>query len=96
MIQSCHFNPVKDNNLAQSGLAIDLDAALRTGAIIDSGTEVEYNGIEDPSLVGRRVSDAFEAIDARNSVIHKELVRIKEKTPSPSPSSSDGDDLPKD
>lgn len=77
MIENCSYNPRKDNNVVYPNLSIDLDAALRTGVVKDSGTAVEYNGIEDPNLIRTRVSDTFQAIDERNSVVNKELTRIK-------------------
>lgn len=77
MIEHPKFNPLRDNEVVVPNLAIDLEAALRTGVVKDSGTAVEYNGIEDPNLIRTRVSDNFEAIDERNAVVNKELNRIK-------------------
>jgi len=89
MIENTRFNPRRDNEVVYPNLSIDLDAALRNGVVKDVGTEVEYNGIEDPNLIRKRVSDNFEAIDERNSVVNKELTRIKTKV-----SDTKGDDLP--
>lgn len=90
MIENCSYNALHDNSFVYPNLCIDLDAALRSGVILDTGTEVEYNGITDPSLVRGRVSDVFEAINERNSVVNKEIARVK------SAPSNDGNDLPKD
>lgn len=90
MIEIIHYNSFKDIDIVYPGLSIDLDSALRTGVVKDLGVEVEYNGIEDPSLIRRRVTDTFDAIDERNSVVHKELTRIKsnDNTDSDSPNVS--------
>lgn len=95
MIESPCYNPSRDNEIVYPGLSIDLDAALRSGIVKDLGTEVEYNGIDDPKMIRKRVSDTFEAIDERNSVVHKELRRVKSETKDDSVSaSSDLADLP--
>lgn len=90
MIERCSFDSFRDNEIVYPNLAIDLEAALRTGQVFDSGTAVEYNGIEDPNLIRCRVSDNFDAIDERNAVVHKELNRIKNAS-NPNP-----EDLPKE
>lgn len=71
------FDPIKDNTEVVPGLVIDINEALRTGIVLDTGLEVEYNGIEDPNLIRGRVEDVFGAIDERNAVVGKEIKKSK-------------------
>lgn len=76
MIEVCTFNKHKDIQEFVPHLIIDLGAALRTGIVKDTGVEPEYNGIEDLEQITGRVHDVFEAIEARNSVLHKQIAKV--------------------
>lgn len=66
--QSCKFNDKRDIRRVESGLAVDLTKALKTGIVRDSGASTESNGIDDPSKIIGRVGDIFDAIDASRVV----------------------------
>lgn len=74
MLHICRFNEVTDVQRTREGLAIDLAQALRTGIVKDSGTEPEYNNIDDPTKIKGRYNDVFAALDERNSVLNKASV----------------------
>lgn len=80
MIYNVSFNRCCDVCPVVGGLVIDINEALRTGIVKDTGMEVEYNGIEDPTLIRGRVDNVFDAIGERNSVVHKEIHRVKSKS----------------
>lgn len=71
MRRKCEFNPSRDEGTCIQGLAVDLDAAIQSGVIIDTGTENIYNDldIEEKNNVGSRVHDVFEAVDRQSSFL---------------------------
>lgn len=71
MIQIAYFDKDKDIQETRLGLSIDLSRAIREGVVKDSGTEPEYNNIEDPNKVRGRVSDVFAAINERNAALNR-------------------------
>lgn len=83
MKQICLFNKETDIQETRIGLSIDLSKALREGIVKDSGTEPEYNNIDDPTKIRGRVSDVFEAINERNAALNKAAA------PTPKPSTED-------
>lgn len=90
MIESPRYNPKVDISPVYAGLSINLEEAVRTGIVKDTGVEVEYNGIEDPALIRGRFADTFDALDERNAVVNREIARIKNVS-----STDNNEDLPK-
>lgn len=62
------FNKVRDIKKVESGLAIDLTDALRTGVIPSSSSPLDSNGIDDPDNILGVVRDKFDAIDAQRAI----------------------------
>lgn len=59
-------------------LHIDLEKAVETHTIRDTGVIPEFNGIEDSSDVGPVVRDIFTAIDEKNR-ISQQMSDIKQQ-----------------
>lgn len=64
----CQYDPKRDFQEVQQGLSPDLDAALKTGIVADSGQNLDYNGIEDPGSIIGVVRDRFDAVDAQRAI----------------------------
>lgn len=87
MLEYPKFDPQKDVEPVMENGAFDLNEALLTGQVTDTGENLDYNGIEDPSLITGRVEDVFQAIDE-----HRRINRHfsqKNNNPTPSPSSGE-------
>ena len=67
MIQKCNFDKVRDIQEHVPSLATDLNKAIETNTVQDTGVVADFNSIEEPSAITGRVSDAFEAIDAQRA-----------------------------
>lgn len=63
------FDPECDIQQTREGLNIDLSRAIREGVVQDSGTEPEYNNLDDPSKIRGRVNNVFEAMNERNAAL---------------------------
>lgn len=66
--QSCKYNEKRDIQEVESGLTVDLNQALKSGIVRDSGSSTDSNGIEDPGLIIGRVENVFDAIEAQRSI----------------------------
>ena len=64
----CEYDEKRDIGKVESGQAIDLTTALRTGVIPASNSPLDDNGIEDPDNILGRVHDKFDAIDAQRAI----------------------------
>lgn len=69
MIQKCNFDKVRDIQEHVPSLATDLNKAIETNTVQDTGVVADFNLIEEPSAIIGRVSDAFEAIDAQRAIL---------------------------
>lgn len=69
MIQKCCFDKVRDIQEHVPSLATDLNKAIETNTVQDTGVVADFNSIEEPSAITGRVSDAFEAIDAQRAIL---------------------------
>ena len=69
MIQKCNFDKVRDIQEHVPSLATDLNKAIETNTVQDTGVVADFNSIEEPSGITGRVSDAFEAIDAQRAIL---------------------------
>lgn len=69
MIQKCHFDKCRDVQEHVPSLATDLNKAIETNTVQDTGVVADFNCIEEPSSITGRVSDAFEAIDAQRAIL---------------------------
>lgn len=65
---TCEFNPDRDCLEVVSGLAVNITDMMQTGIVQDGGSELDYNGIDDPNAVIGLVRDNFAAIDAMRAV----------------------------
>lgn len=64
----CVFDKKKDYKKVESGLAMSISDALRTGVVKEGTSSLESNGIDDPEAVLGRVSDRFDAIEAERAI----------------------------
>lgn len=71
MIQECKFNKLTDIQEHVPSLATDLNKAIETNTVEDTGVVADYNDISDPALIRGRVGDVFEAIDAQKEVLSR-------------------------
>lgn len=68
MKQNCKFDRKRDFKQTAPNLSINLSQALESKAIPSSGTEIEHNELETSDMVGIRVRDEFEAIEAQRFI----------------------------
>lgn len=71
MLQVCTFNKLTDIQEHVPSLATDLNKAIETNTVEDTGVVADFNDISDPSLIRGRVGDVFEAIDAQKEVLSR-------------------------
>lgn len=69
MIQKCNFDKVRDIQEHVPSLATDLNKAIETNTVQDTGVVADFNSIEEPNAITGRVSDAFDAIDAQRAIL---------------------------
>lgn len=69
MIQKCNFDKDRDIQEHVPSLATDLNKAIETNTVQDTGVVADFNSIEEPNAITGRVFDAFEAIDAQRSIL---------------------------
>lgn len=69
MIQKCNFDKCRDIQEHVPSLATDLNKAIETNTVQDTGVVADFNSIEEPNAITGRVSDAFEAIDAQRAIL---------------------------
>lgn len=69
MIQKCCFDKVRDVQEHVPSLATDLNKAIETNIVQDTGVAADFNSIENPSDITGRVGDAFEAIEAQRAIL---------------------------
>ena len=69
MIQKCNFDKVRDIQEHVPSLATDLNKAIETNTVRDTGVVADFNSIDEPNAITGRVSDAFEAIDAQRAIL---------------------------
>lgn len=69
MLQICNFDKVRDIQEHVPSLATDLNKAIESNTVQDTGVVADFNSIEEPNAITGRVSDAFEAIDAQRAIL---------------------------
>lgn len=62
------FDPLRDVQEVESGLAVDVTEMLQTGIVRDAGESLDNNGIDDPNNIIGLVRDPFAAIDAQRAI----------------------------
>lgn len=63
MIQECVFNPSVDVQEVVPDMSIDINESIKTGVVMDLGTSLESNGIEDVESISGRVGDIFDVLE---------------------------------
>jgi len=69
MLQICNFDKARDIQEHVPSLATDLNKAIETNTVKDTGVAADFNSIEEPNAITGRVSDAFEAMDAQRAIL---------------------------
>lgn len=88
MIQECKFNKLSDIQEHVPSLATDLNKAIETNTVMDTGVVADYNDISDPAMIRGRVGDVFDAIDAQRELLSRG--KIVKSEPSAEPIQSAG------
>ncbi len=67
----CNFNPIKDIREVNDIGYIDLATVLKSGIVPSNldESQIQYNGIEEPSSIIGSPSDVFEAYRMTNDII---------------------------
>lgn len=68
LFTNCFYDEELDISCVVPMLNIDLEEALLTGVVPQSGIIPEFNGIEDFDGIIGRVSDVFDAIEHQRSL----------------------------
>lgn len=87
MIQDCKFNKLTDIQDHVPSLATDINKAIETNTVEDTGVVADYNDISDPAAIRGRVGDVFEAIDAQKEVLSRGRV-VDKPSVTPDPASA--------
>lgn len=90
MKQICKFDPVRDVAAHKPNMSVDLVEAAKNGIVFDTGTLPEYNDIEEPGNVWRRVADTLDAVELQRTILKHG--KIKSPADMNAPSSSSGND----
>lgn len=85
MLQECKFNKLMDLQEHVPSLATDINKAIETNTVQDTGVAAEYNDISDPDFIRGRVGDVFEAIDAQKEVLSRGRIIKPSASPEPVP-----------
>lgn len=80
MLQDCKFNKLTDIQEHVPSLSTDINKAIETNTVEDTGVVADYNDISDPSVIRGRVGDVFDAIDAQKEVLSRGRV-VKSSDP---------------
>lgn len=64
----CLYDEKRDLMAVVPDLSVNLAAAIEHGVILDTGTIVEHNDIEDCSSIVGRVRDCFDAFEAQRAI----------------------------
>lgn len=88
MVYTCEYDPTRDIMKTVPDMAINLEAAIESGVVLDTGMIAEHNDIDSPSSVIGRVRDVFDAFEAQKNILAKgriESAPAPSATPSTSP-----------
>lgn len=69
MRQICKYDKSRDIRETAPFLAIDLKEVIRTGKVPATGTEPNYNDIQNASDVTGRIQDVFQSIDVERATL---------------------------
>lgn len=69
MRQTCKFCKERDLGQVVPGLAVDLEKAIETGVVLDTGVLEEFNNIDSPTNVVTRVQDVFHAMELKKAYL---------------------------
>lgn len=71
VVTDCFFDPVRDIAPVDQFGFIDLKSALANSVVpsVMEGSDVDYNGVDDPEEVLGTPRDVFEAIDMQNALL---------------------------
>lgn len=76
------FDPLRDKSRVIPGRSINLREAFKTGIVKSTGSEDEFNDIDDPENIGTRIEDNFDAINQQR-YIRSALDRAAMNAPNP-------------
>lgn len=69
MKQECLFCKERDISEVVPGLSVDLQAAIESGVVLDTGTIEEFNDIDNPDNIHCRVKDIFQAMELQKAYL---------------------------
>ena len=70
MKQNCKFNKERDLHKVVPGLAVDIQQAIETGVVLDTGVIESHNEINDPTSIVTRVRDTFHALELKKAYLN--------------------------
>lgn len=70
MRQNCKFNKERDLKEVVPGLAVDIQQAIETGVVLDTGVIEQHNDIQDPTSIVTRVRDTFHALELKKAYLN--------------------------
>lgn len=68
MYKECLFNSERDIQEVVPDMATDINTAMETGVVMDTGVDGDYNDIDDPRNIMGRVESVFEAMDLQRKI----------------------------
>lgn len=71
MFYSCDFDEKRDIGRVEPFLALNIEEAIRTGIVPDTGDVPIYNDIDDPSAIAGRMSDTIGAVDLQKAHLER-------------------------
>lgn len=70
MIQNCKFCKERDLKQVVPGLSVDIQQAIDTGVVLDTGVIEAHNDIQDPTSIVTRVRDTFHALELKKAYLN--------------------------
>lgn len=93
MYYETFFDENRDAGVTVPGLATDLNDAMATGTVIDTGIALEANNLDDTDSIHGRVSDIFEAFEYAKNKAKAQLLKITKGVEAPAGSTPGGEQL---
>lgn len=84
LITDIKYNKATDQNSVYPGRSIDLRLAFESGIVKSTGTVTDFNLLDDPSKIGARIEDEFDAVNhqrALSEAVHRNKVTRASSTP---------------
>lgn len=71
------YNELEDIRRVEPSRVLQISQILSSGVVPPEAQDTDYNGIEDPSEVGSRVTDVFQATDAMTHIANNPATTLQ-------------------